>query len=258
MTDEVKDKLVKDKLVKDKLSKLSLDELVTLNSEMLLPSTQNRAKLMKQIKDAINAYEQYEKEKNGRYEEIKQLGDVGKEGLTLLVRDTQTGKRYAMKTFRSNKSSDKLKEEVDLQNLAAKAGVSPKIIDYDTVTKFVVMDLMDGHLYDEMKKNNYVLNDAQQLQIIDIFRKLDKSGVFHGDANIQNYMIKRGKIYMIDFGYAKHITLELKKKLKSENLNMEIMLLGLILKLRELKCPPESYNKLKTFLSEEKVKHFNL
>ena len=81
-----------------------------------------------------------------------------------------------------------------------------------------------------------------QKQIISIYKKLDRAQVFHGDANLLNYMCKGRKLYIIDFGMAKQITPNLIKKLGTETPNMHIMTLGLALKLRDLKYPKTCCN----------------
>jgi RIO-like serine/threonine protein kinase len=192
-----------------------------------------------------------------RYKKIDQLGEKGKEGRTFLVID-KFGCQYAMKTFRKNKSSDKLMEEVQLQRACSDLKISPKIVDYDLHEKFVVMEKMDCHLLDKMKLLGGLLTENQQRQILDIFKKLDKARVFQGDANILNYMVRDCKIYIIDFGFASRIDEQLMKKVKSKTPNQELMLLGFILKLKEINCPIASYSVLKNALSSEKRKQFNI
>ena len=150
-----------------------------------------------------------------------------------------------MKTFRKHKSPITLKQEVKLQKIAGKAGISPQVIDKDLVSKYIVMTKMDYHLIDVMKKQKGILKQIQQKQILEIFKKLDEIGIFHADANILNYMIKDGKIYIIDFGMSKIIDDGLIKKLGTSTPNLNIMTLGLVLKLKELGCPSESYKTLK-------------
>ena len=109
-----------------------------------------------------------------------------------------------------------------------------------------------------MKLLGGLLTENQQRQILDIFKKLDKARVFQGDANILNYMVRDGKIYIIDFGFASRIDEQLMKKVKSKTPNQELMLLGFILKLKEINCPIASYIVLKNALSSEKRKQFNI
>ncbi len=164
-----------------------------------------------------------------KYELVGQLGEKGKEGRTLLVED-KFACQYAMKTFRRNKSADKLMEEITLQRACSDAGISPKIVDYCLDEKYVVMERMDCHLLDKMKQTGGILTSGEQNQLIDIFKKLDRVKVFHGDANVLNYMMRDGKIYIIDFGFSQPITEKLKTKLGAKNLNYELMLLGFVLK----------------------------
>ena len=117
------------------------------------------------------------------------------------------------------------------------------------------MEKMDGHLLDKIKKQGD-MSRSQQRQIINIYRKLDKAGVFHGDANLLNYMYKGENIYIIDFGMAREITLGLQKKLGTETPNMSIMTLGLALKLKEMQFPITSYQYIIKYLSDEQREQF--
>lgn len=192
-----------------------------------------------------------------KYVKKNQLGMKGKEARTFLVED-KFGCEYAMKVFRKNKSTDKLAEEVVLQRRCSNKGISPKIIDYDTNKKFIVMEKMDFHLLDVLQEMNGNLSETFQTQILRIFKILDSLNVFHGDANPLNYMIKNGKIFLIDFGYSKHIDDTLRKKLGSKHPNSELMLLGFILKLKDMNCPPSSYNILKRHIKESIKKTYGI
>ena len=160
-------------------------------------------------------YEKYKKEKVDKYVKIKQLGEKGKEGTTFLVK-TIDGNEYAMKTFKKTKSSDRLRKEAYLQEKASEFNITPKIIEIDTISKYIVMEKLDEHLIDKMKKQDGNLTENQQKQIIKIFKFLDKAKVFHADSNILNYMFKGKKLYIIDFGMSQLIDEKLIKKLGME------------------------------------------
>jgi tRNA A-37 threonylcarbamoyl transferase component Bud32 len=192
-----------------------------------------------------------------KYIKKEQLGERGKEAKTFLVID-KFGCEYAMKTFRKNKSSEKISEEVRLQRKCSDAGISPRITDFDTEKKFIVMEKMDGHLIQFMQQTNGILSENLQNQLIQLYKKLDRLKVFHGDANILNYMTKDGKIYIIDFGFSKDVTPELVKKLGTASPNFELMLLGFILKLKDMNTPKSSYAELKKHLSAEKRKSYKI
>jgi tRNA A-37 threonylcarbamoyl transferase component Bud32 len=185
------------------------------------------------------------------------LGNKGKEGTTYLVRDVND-REFAMKTFRKTKSSNTLKNEYTLQKMASKVGIAPRVVEYDSVSKYIVMEKMDVHLVDLMKKQQGNLLRWQQKQILEIFDKLDKVGVFHADSNILNYMMKGKKIYLIDFGFSKEITTRLCKKLGTKYPNMRMMTLGLVLKLKDMKCPPSSWKYLRRHISEEELDRFHI
>ena len=187
-----------------------------------------------------------------KYEIGKQIGNTGKEAKTFSVRDKHKQQDYAMKTFRKNKSGDRIIEEVNFQKRCAGLGISPEIIDYSTDEKYIVMEKMDGHLYETLESQQGLLSEKIQKRIVEIFKMLDKARVFHGDANIMNYMYKNGKIYIIDFGFSKEIDDTLVKKLATPAPNLDIMLLGFIIKLKEMGCPKTSYSVLVKYISKEK------
>jgi predicted Ser/Thr protein kinase len=225
--------------------------------KMDLPARRSKTEMIEDISTAFSEYEEYKKEKVDKYIRHKQLGEKGKEGTTYLVTDHH-GKEFAMKTFRKTKSSDRLHKEYSLQKKAAKAGVAPRVYDYDTVSKWILMEKMDKHLHDQIEEEKGVLHKRHQLRLLEIFKKLDEVGVFHNDANVCNYMIKRDEIYLIDYGFAKEITPKLKKKLGTEHPNGRLMLIGLILKLKEMKLPEKSYKYLLQEVNKEDKAKFGL
>ena len=235
----------------------SYSELKVLARELDLPIKRNKARLVQDIMECFKEYEDYKREKLDKYSKGPQLGDKGKEGTTYLVK-TAEGDEYAMKTFRKQKSSSTLRKEAALQKLVAEVGAAPVIKDLDTVSKYIVMEKMDEHLVDLLKRNGGVLSRALQKQIISIYRKLDKVGVFHGDANLMNYMFKSRKLYIIDFGMAREITTNLVNKLGTNTPNMDIMTLGLVLKLRDMGLDRTSYQYLVDHLTEDQRSQFGL
>jgi tRNA A-37 threonylcarbamoyl transferase component Bud32 len=120
------------------------------------------------------------------------------------------------------------------------------------------MEKMDGHLFDAIHQQYGILTSDQQKQVLRLFKTLDKINVFHGDANMMNYMYKGSKLYIIDFGYSKKMDESQIKKLGTTTPNMEIMLLAFIMKLKDMKCPHESYSTLLTYMSPEKKATYNL
>jgi serine/threonine protein kinase len=225
--------------------------------KMDLPPRRSKREMIADISTAFQEYEEYKRDKLDRYTKRRQLGHRGKEGTTYLVTDHKD-REYAMKTFRKGKSSTTLKKEYALQRKASKLGISPRVFDYDTVSKYIVMEKMDGHLHDEITKQKGVLYKYQQERILEIFDKLDEAGVFHNDANICNYMLKGKTIYIIDFGFAKEINGKLIKNLGTSRPNGRLMLLGLVLKLKEKNLPSKSYKYLIRKLPQEDIERFNL
>ena len=236
---------------------MTVSELKTLSAKMDLPTSKNKEELVENICGAMREYERYKKKKLDKYIRGAQLGEKGKEGVAYVV-TTKIGTEYAMKTFKKSKSSDKLLKEVRLQQMAASEGIAPNIIDFDTVGKYIVMEKMDRSLYDYIKEQNGNITEKQQTQMIRLHKKLDKANVFHGDSNILNYMFVKNRMYLIDYGLSKEITPTIISQVGSKTPNLDILTLGIILKLKELKCPPSSYNILKTVIKKNQQEQFNL
>ena len=239
------------------LEKLSFSELKKMAKDMDLETKRKKKEYITDIQKAFMEYEKYKKNKIDKYKKIKQLGNKGKEGITYLVKDDKD-REFAMKTFRQSKSSNTLKTEYHFQKLSASVGISPRVVEYDSVSKYIVMEKMDEHLLDVIKKQKGILNKSQQLQIIDIFKKLDSVKVFHGDSNLLNYMLKDNKIYIIDFGFSKEINPKFIKKIGEENPNITLMLIGFILKLKEMGFDMLCWKYLKQYVSQENIDKFKI
>jgi predicted Ser/Thr protein kinase len=193
-------------------------------------------------------------ERHERYEVMEQLGNQGKDAITYVVK--VDGTKYAMKTFKKRKSPTTIQLEVDLQRLVADAKASPQIIDYDLDRKYIVMTKLDRHLVDVTRPK--VISADQQKQLIKLYQKMDEVGVFHGDPNPLNYMIKGKKLYAIDFGMSKKITPALIKKLGTATPNRDLMTLSMVLKFKQLNYPVSSYSILVDDISIEQRKRFGL
>lgn len=238
------------------LETYSFKDLKKMATRMDLPIKRSRTELIPTIESALKEYEDYKKEKLDKYIKVGRLGEKGKEGIVYLVEDKNKN-QYAMKSFNSKKSSNSIRRESCLQEIAAKVDISPKIIEIDTVSNYIVMEKLDKTLLDIMIKQNKELTKTQQLQIINIFKKLDDAGVLHGDPNPLNFMKKGHRLYIIDFGFAKKIDEKIIKKYGSHP-NIKLMTLGLILKLRDLGCPRTAYIFMLDYISDRKIKKFDL
>lgn len=235
------------------VSNCTVKELKQIASDLNLPlpSKMKKSEMVQEVQGVLNRYNQYKKKIDQKYTKIKKLGE-GKEGTTYLVED-QKGNKFAMKTFRNLKSPTRIIQEYNLQLKASRYGACPKPHEYNTVFNYILMDLMDKHLIRQGKIHKY-----QQEQIIDLFENLDKAKVFHGDVNLTNYMIKDKKVYLIDFGFAKPIDKKLVKKLSTDTPNMDLMLLGLVLRLKEREFDPSSYKYLLKHIPESVRKEYSL
>jgi tRNA A-37 threonylcarbamoyl transferase component Bud32 len=234
----------------EKLQTYKIDELQEFALKLDIEKKKSKKELISEIAECLEEYEKYKLKSNKKYRRITQLGNSGKDGTTYLVQ-TKDGKEYAMKTFKDTKDHNLIKVEINFQSLASEQGIAPEVIDYDTVLNYIVMEKMDYHLKELLKKQKGKLTKHQQLEIVNIYKKLDKIGIFHGDTNILNYMVKDDKIYIIDFGLSKEITPELVKKFGTKTPNIHVMMLLFINKLRDLGYRENSYKYLLPYLEEK-------
>jgi len=170
---------------------------------------------------------------DGKYTILQQLGKPGKEGTTFLVKNRK-GDEYAMKVFPKQKSINTLLKEVGHQREAARHGIAPQIKEINEEGKYIVMEKLDKNLFDIVKKNNGEIPDTIQRKIANVIKRMDETGVFHGDPNPANFMLKGTSMYMIDYGFARDIDDKLVKKYETNTPNTKFMILGLILKLKEI------------------------
>lgn len=240
------------------LETISHTELKEISKEMKIDVFKTKKETISNIVKHLKKYERHKKKNIDRFEKIKKLGNNGKDGITYLVIEKKTEKYYAMKTFKKNKSENKILQEYELQKIASSFGISPKVYEVDTIDNYIIMEKMDSHLLQKMRKRNGKLTKTEQKSIIKIFKKLDEAKIFHADVNILNYMYKDNKLYIIDFGMSKKIDDKLIKKLCTDKPNLKIMTLGFILKLKELGSPSESYEYLLRYVSKEDIKKFGI
>jgi RIO-like serine/threonine protein kinase len=233
------------------LEDLSFATLKQVAMNMNVKVRRSRTDLLADIHKEINHH------RRGKYIIGKQLGTPGKEGITYLA-TTSNGEEFAVKTFRKGKSVDRMCREARLQEMASSEGAAPSIVDIDTEAKRICMEKMDRHLLHVMEKQGNCLTLVQQKQIVKLYKALDKSKVFHGDVNVYNYMYRGRRLYMIDYGIAKEIDKSLIRELGTKTPNLDIMTLGLVLKLKEMGYSPSSYELLKMYIGPKHIARFKI
>tara|TARA_B100000900_G_C20562656_1_gene709599 strand:- start:209 stop:733 length:525 start_codon:yes stop_codon:yes gene_type:complete len=160
---------------------------------------------------------------------MKQIGNTGSEGKAYLF--IEDGVEYVMKKFK-NKSKKNIKKEGLFQKIASIKDISPKV--YKINDNNIIMEKMDKNLIEHLRETDGQLSIQLQNRIIYILDVLDNIGVFHNDPNPCNFMFKNNELYIIDFGYSKIIDKKLIKKYNTPYLNKNFMILGFILRIKEL------------------------
>ena len=183
--------------------------------------------------------------KKDRHRVVGPLGVSGKEGSVFEIR-SQRGKVFAKKQFRKSKSAAKIEKEARLQQIAAGAGLSPSVDEFNLVEKYILMEKLESNLYDMLVKKRGKLTQKLQREMLSIFTGLDAIGVFHKDPNPLNFMFdSAGSLKIIDFGFAETIS----ERKHGRTPNLLQMPLGLLLKLREI-FPDARYTVLEAALPE--------
>jgi len=166
-----------------------------------------------------------------------QLGQDGKDGKTYLVTLSKAysgnysgmpvrlkkGHRIAVKTFKPQKSVNKIRKEAEYQHICV--GISPAIYGVHYEEKYIAMAALDSLPAKEYK--NKQLPDDLQYMMCALMGRLDDVNVLHGDMNALNVMVSDGRPYMIDFGFAKKITGAVVKK-HGAHPNFTVSLWGLV------------------------------
>ena len=225
------------------LNNCNFSELKKMAKNMGLNSKKSKSDYIFDIQIAFKEYDNYKKNKIDKYTRTKQIGNKRKKGIIYEVTDNKNN-IFIMKTFKKNKPSHQLKLEYNIQKKASLFDIAPKVIEYDSISKYIVMEKMDEHLLDVIQRQG-TLTQHQQLRILEIFKVLDNIGIFHCNPGINNYMIKDNKIYIIDFGS----TSEINTKLIGSN--SQTMTIELINTLNKLKLPSSSWKYLKKILRYE-------
>jgi predicted Ser/Thr protein kinase len=225
------------------LNNCNFSELKKMAKNMGLNSKKSKSDYIFDIQIAFKEYDNYKKNKIDKYTRTKQIGNKRKKSIIYEVTDNKNN-IFIMKTFKKNKPSNQLKLEYNIQKKASLFDIAPKVIEYDSISKYIVMEKMDEHLLDVIQLQG-TLTQHQQLRILEIFKVLDNIGIFHCNPGINNYMIKDNKIYIIDFGSAVEIN---SKLIKTNTPNSQIMTIELINTLNKLKIPSSSWKYLKKIL----------
>jgi predicted Ser/Thr protein kinase len=225
------------------LNNCNFSELKKMAKNMGLNSKKSKSDYIFDIQIAFKEYDNYKKNKIDKYTRTKQIGNKRKKSIIYEVTDNKNN-IFIMKTFKKNKPSNQLKLEYNIQKKASLFDIAPKVIEYDSISKYIVMEKMDEHLLDVIQLQG-TLTQHQQLRILEIFKVLDNIGIFHSNPDINNYMIKNNKIYIIDFGSAVEIN---SKLIKTNTPNTQIMTIELINTLNKLKIPSSSWKYLKKVL----------
>jgi len=213
----------------ENLKRLSLEKLKAIADDFGMATCGTKKDLVARLEQRYNDIGKY-----GRYTFLRQVGVEGKDARAFRVVDKQgNGPVLVMKVFKSSKSASKIQREGDLQRVAGIHGLAPEVVDINPDARYIVMEEMGETLFEVFRRQRGTLTLKQQREILALFEKLDRCGVFHGDPNPLNIMTtldnKQWKV--IDFGFARRIT---KRTKLGDRPNARLMTVGLILQLRGL------------------------
>jgi serine/threonine protein kinase len=214
---------------RESLEKLSINELKKIAEKLDIKPSKRKGELINQIRNAFREWEDYKKDKVERYTRISVLGNKGREARTFLVYDKKRKIECAQKCYRKNKASQSIRREYEFQDRASKKGISPAVIDIDTISKTITMEKMEYDLVDLIQRQKGKLTRKQQEDIIKLLDRLDDIGIFHADGNSLNFMYTKDNVLqIIDYGFAEEITPKVIKKFGTKFPNRLYLTMGLI------------------------------
>ena len=135
-----------------------------------------------------------------------QIGKVqvlGKGSTSIVIKALLKGKKTALKIRRADSNRPSVVREVELQKLANKAGVGPKI--FASSRNIVAMELVNGTDILQWVKDLKGRGSAAMLRsrIVEILRQcflLDSIGLDHGElSNLRKHIIVGNKATILDF-----------------------------------------------------------
>lgn len=152
----------------------------------------------------------------------------------------QNNKVYLVKSKKDNyilkeSSFDDKKEEVQSAKItlkAAKLNASPKVYDIfygiDTTGRpiqYILMEKYDQSLDKYLKKASKKQSEDATKKAIEIMKKLVDNGIFCADNKLENFVIKKGIVKMIDFGIEGCSSKKYNKKLFLQAMIMKLLYL---------------------------------
>lgn len=134
------------------------------------------------------------------YTLVKVLAEGG-EGATALVR--HEGRVFVAKQFPQKKSPKVIEKEIKFGRIASEHGFGPKIHYENPEKRMFIMDAMEETLCDLWIRQGHRLTKTQLDDLFDLIERSRKAGIVHNDAKCLNIMLRKGKMYFIDFGFTK-------------------------------------------------------
>jgi putative serine/threonine protein kinase len=135
--------------------------------------------------------------------QIGRLKILGKGCVSVVVKARTSTDEYALKIRRVDANRISMQREADLQLIANKAGVGPRL--YASSENLLLMEVVEGIGVVEWVKNLKGRGSVQRLRdvvrvIFDQCYRLDQVGLDHGElSNLSKHVYVDGKVAIIDF-----------------------------------------------------------
>lgn len=146
------------------------------------------------------------------YSFLKILG-VGSYGVTYLIQQVQTKRKYVLKRLRiKHKNNDKTKQQFQQEIAFLKKEMDPHFPSVQKLGElkglpYFIMDFMEGHTFEHLIFNmnrTFSLDESLKIvkQLLELVLILHHAGIIHRDLRIPNILQHDGELYIIDFGLA--------------------------------------------------------
>lgn len=134
------------------------------------------------------------------YSLLRVLAEGG-QGATAVVRGPEGV--AVTKQFKPKKSVARIQKEIAFGRRAAAAGFGPRILLVDIAHRMFIMEAMDETLCGRWVRQGKRLTWEQMEELADLVRRCREAGIYHNDHKCLNIMLKDGRMFLIDYGFAK-------------------------------------------------------
>jgi len=109
------------------------------------------------------------------------------------------------KQFPPKQNPKTIQKEIEFGRIASEHGFGPRIHYVNLQRRMFIMDAMEETLCDLWIRQGRKLTKSQLDDLYDLIDRSRRAGIAHNDPKCLNIMMKKGKMYFIDYGFTKYM-----------------------------------------------------